>query len=293
VLWATAGVVLIVTILFFAHLSTTDLEYSRYNSGWNGVSALFSRLEARSATEIRNPADLDGMSGSLLLIVPEQDITAGDAEHYRSFIERGNTMYIAANRESANTLLGLLGSTIRIQQGRLLSIDAEFTTPASVIAFKTGTDPLTGNVSSVLLNSPAALTGGNTILATSVLTWNDSDGDMLLGRGEKMQSQTVLSKEQIGEGILYVIGDPGIFLNSMIGLDSHDNPRLIEMVLGEEDQILVDQYCSATHRASGPVVLLHVVRDTLMIKIGLLSLALIPIAYIMRRFRSRGDTEET
>ncbi len=284
VLLVTAGVLLILGALLGIHLSTTDLEYSRYNSGWNGTSALFSRLDAAGAAEVRGPADLERSNGTLLLIAPAGNVTPEDAAHYRSFLERGNTLLLAANRADANALLASLGSTIRVQEGPLLSIDAGFDTPAAVLAFPAANDTLTDTVSSLVLNTPAALEGGEPLFATTVFSWIDTNRDTRVNRNEEMRSHAVLCREAVGNGTLYVFGDPGFFLNAMAGLEGRDNLLLLERML-EASPLLVDQSHSATAAASGTILFLNLVRNTTLMKIALLLSLLILLAILARKNR--------
>jgi hypothetical protein len=269
--------------LVFFHLSTSGLEYSRYNTNWNGTSRIFDMAEEHGATEILLPQDLSAYSDALLLVIePNGTISADEGIYYRAFLIRGNTIFIAGKGEGTNQLLENLGSTVRIQEGTLLSLDSAYTTPASVVAYRAHDDPLLPNISSLVLNNPSALTGGSVLFQSSVLSWIDRNGDQKVNADETMQSYPVLVREQIGTGTLYVLSDPGIFLNAMGTLDRGDNAASIEALFSNRT-VLLEQVHSRTTAAETTIRILQYIRNTTIIKIALVLSVLIPVVYFLRK----------
>jgi hypothetical protein len=161
-------------------------------------------------------------------------------------------MVIAREGGETTTLLGILGSNIRVQEGTLLSVDSGYPTPASVIGYRATDDPLLGNTSTLVLNYPSTLTGGTTLMQSSVLSWIDLNGDQRVNANETLQSYPVLVREDHGRGTLYVLGNPGIFLNAMMSLDRGDNAVFIQNLLTARPRLLLEQAHSHTTVAEAP-----------------------------------------
>ena len=89
--------VLLAGIAITAHLSTTDIEFSRYNAGWTGTSGFFSDLERRGAQDLGSYDDLFGRSDTmLLLIAPNGSFSPGEIARVREFLRGGNnTVFVA------------------------------------------------------------------------------------------------------------------------------------------------------------------------------------------------------
>jgi energy-converting hydrogenase Eha subunit F len=86
IFFALALLLLLLGGLIFVHLSTSGLEYSRYNPSWNGTSAFFLAVEDRGGVEIHSPAKLDSYSDALLLIIqPSGNFTPEEASIIRPF----------------------------------------------------------------------------------------------------------------------------------------------------------------------------------------------------------------
>jgi len=152
----------------------------------------------------------------LLFVAPEPGLPTGVLEGIRDFLSRGNCVVIASESEEDNELLQRIGSSIRIREANIVSVDRFFDDPSSVIAFPAGDDPLSAGIPRLVLNDPSYLEGGDPVFTTSLLSFADTDGDLHLGKGEAFERFTVVSRESIGNGTLYVISDPSAFINGML-----------------------------------------------------------------------------
>jgi hypothetical protein len=280
-------VILMAGIALTAHLSTTTLEFSRHNYQWTGTSGFFTLLEGADAREVSDLADLSGSTQSLLIIIaPDTPFSLGDIAALRGFLERGNTLFLADETGTGNSLLQGLGSSIAIQPGSLCSLDMEFRDPHTVIATATGSDALLEGVSGITTNRPAALEGGDLLLSSSFFSWMDVNGNNRIDANESFSRHGILAREPIGNGVLYVLTDPSIVINGMLDASTTtDNTRFIENLLALSPNILVDQTHSATGRVDGVLVLMNLARSTMIIKISALivSLLLIMMAYSRRK----------
>ncbi len=284
--FAAAGcLLLILAAVLFVHLASTTEEYSRYNIQWNGTSTICDLAEERGAVEIRSPADLDGYTDAYLLIIaPDAELDEDAAASYRSFLESGNTIILADDFGTGNQILGALGSGIRILPGNLSSMDMEYSDPHTVIAYRTGNATLVDGVETLMLNRPAALEGGEVLVQTSILSWIDADGNRHIDAAETLGKYGVVVRETIGDGEIYVIGDPSIFINAMVGLgDVRNNHRLIENILEGGRPLLIDAAASQTRADDGIAGILHTVKSTTLIKTTLICTVLLLVAYAFRR----------
>ncbi|WP_301663409.1 DUF4350 domain-containing protein [Methanoculleus frigidifontis] len=267
------------------HLASTTEEYSRYNIQWNGTSIFSDLAEERGAVEVRSPDDLAGYTGAcLLLIAPDTDFDDAAAGAYRSFLERGNTIVLADDFGTGNQILGALGSEIRILPGNLSSMDMEYSDPHTVIAYRTANATLVDGVETLMLNRPAALEGGEILVQTSILSWIDADGNRHIDAAETLGKYGVVARESVGAGEIYVISDPSLFINTMVGLDSvRDNHRLIGNILEGGRPLLLDAVASQTRADDGIAGILHTVKSTTLIKTTLICTVLLLGAYAFRR----------
>ena len=261
--WIAGIVLLSATLLLAAHLSGNALEFSRYNTGWNGTSVFFSGLDRHRVTDILDPAELAA---------------------YRAFLERGNMIVIADDFGTGNAILKSIGSRIVILPGNLSSIDREYADPYSIVVYRTTNTSPVQSVSALVLNRPAPLEGGEPLIMSSIMSWVDRNGDKRINSDEVMGKFPVMAKERIGSGELVVLSDPSIFVNTMQDLDARwDNQRLIQDLVDRTSPVLIDQMNSRTSDTEGMSTMLHVLRTTLSIEIVFVVLLMLFAAVAWRR----------
>ncbi|QSZ67608.1 DUF4350 domain-containing protein [Methanofollis aquaemaris] len=248
---AAAAILLICLSAVVFHLSTTYDDYSRYNVQWNGTSAFFSHLEEQRAQTITDPADLINYDDALLLVIaPEGPPGPERIRAYNNFLARNNTLVLCDDAGEVAGLLAALPTTVSILPGTVSSVEREYTTTAAVRGYPVGNHTLVEGVSTVLFNRPMALEGGTPLLQTPLLSWIDEDRNGRINGEETVGRYQLGVTEEIGGGELVVIGDPGIFLNSMTGL-GEGNQQFIENILTLHPVVLVDEGWSRT-TAAGP-----------------------------------------
>ncbi|MDD3135819.1 MAG: DUF4350 domain-containing protein, partial [Methanoregula sp.] len=232
--WIAGVVLLLAVIVVVGHVSTNSLEFSRYNSGWNGTSQFFSDLDRHRLVEIADPARLDAYqkNATLFIIAPERPPTETERDAYKAFIERGNTIVLADDFGTGNAILRGIGSRISIRQGNVSSIDREYADSYSAVAYPYANVSLTHDIRKILLNRAAPLEGGTTLVRTSIMSWIDANGDRRINNDERLGAFTVVAGEEIGSGRLIVISDPSIFINSMYAPDPRwDNRAFISKLV--------------------------------------------------------------
>ncbi|MDE4909021.1 DUF4350 domain-containing protein [Methanogenium marinum] len=230
----TTGNILVVAALVLAgivilsYLSSTDAELSRYNNGWNGTTSFYDQLERSGSTAITSYPDLRRAPPDTLILVEPHDLHSDeDKDSIRQFVRNGGTLIVIAKNELANSILETAGSTIRIQDSALSSMDMEYDDPGMVIAYKAQEHNLLEDVESIALNQPSTLTGGEALLETSSISWIDINNNGIADGAEKLGKETVMAHEIIDKGEIIVLADSGILINSMdFTVSERDNTQL-------------------------------------------------------------------
>jgi hypothetical protein len=261
--WITIALLLVSSLVLIFHLSTTGEEFSRYNVGWSGTSDFFSTLDRHTTHDITSPMDLAGYSNAtLLLIAPDREITTADGAAYRDFVARGNTLLLADDFGSGTTFLRSIDSTIKIRPGNLSSVDRGYADAYMVVVHPVGSAGFLPAGSSLMLDQAATLTGGERLLSTTVFSWVDETPDRKLTGGEVLGTYTVMAREKIGNGTLYVLSDPSIFINGMDDPGVSPANRLFrEKIAQAPAPLLIDTYASRTARVEGTGEIIHSVRS--------------------------------
>ncbi len=284
--WIAGFVLLAAVLLLTAHLTSNNLEFSHYNTGWNGTSVFFSGLNRHRVTDIIDPAGLASYRNStiLLIIAPERQPTGQETAAYRAFLERGNTIFLADDFGTGNAILSGIGSRISILPGNLSSLDRAYGDPYTVVVYNVTNVSPVESLSAVVLNRAAPLEGGTPLLRTSFLSWTDNNGNERIDSDETMGTYSVMAKEKIGNGELVVLSDPSIFINSMQDLDEkYDNRKLIGNLVEREGLVLIDRMNSRTTGTEGLSTILHVMKTTLNTKMLFIVVLLLIAAVTWKR----------
>ena len=263
--WAVILILLLAGAAIFTHATTTTEEFSRYNVGWNGTSNL-------AAEEVRDLGNLPP-GATLLILAPDVAFTADETGYLRAFLESGGHLLIADEEGSANRLLADLGSAIRVRPGNLASLERGHADPGLFTGYPVGNATIFAGVETVLLNRPAAVTGGEPLLETSILTWDDADGDGRPGGSEIFGTAVVCARE----GNLTVLGAPSLFVNAMLA----ENLEFIKNI----QPVLIDGTHSRTGTTSPIINALVRVRETPAAAAAIAALVVLPVAWQFGRKR--------
>ncbi|MDV2481180.1 DUF4350 domain-containing protein [Methanoculleus sp. Wushi-C6] len=263
--WAVLLILLLAGGAAYAHATTTTEEFSRYNVGWNGTSNL-------AAEEVRDLRGLDP-GATLLILAPDRPFTAEEVGYLRTFLDAGGHLIVADEEGAANGLLADLGSTIRVRPGNLASLKRDHTDPGLFTVQVVGNSTLFAGIETVRVNRPAAVEGGEPLLETSILTWDDADGDGRIGGKETFGTAVVCARE----GNLTVLGDASLFVNAMLA----ENPKFIENI----QPVLVDGAHSRTGTENLLINAVAWVRETPAAAAAFAALAVLPVAWHFGRKR--------
>ncbi|HOI12467.1 MAG TPA: DUF4350 domain-containing protein [Methanoculleus sp.] len=264
--WAVILILLIAGGAAYTHATTTTEEFSRCNVGWNGTSNL-------AAEEVRSLRDLPP-GATLLILAPEGSFSLEEAAYLRAFLDSGGRVLIADEEGSANGLLADLGSGMRVRPGNLASLERDHADPGLFTGYVVGNATIFAGTETVFLNRPAAVEGGEPLIETSILTWDDGDGDGRIGGNETFGTAVVCASE----GNLIVLGDPSLFVNAMLA----ENPGFIESL----GPVLIDAAHSGTGTTNPIVNAIRWVRETPPAAAAVAALAILPVAY---RFGRKKD----
>ena len=284
--WVAGLVLLAAALVLTVHVSSNNLEFSRYNTGWNGTSTFFSNLDRHDVTMINDPGELASYQNNtiLLVIAPSRQPSDTELSAYRTFLERGNIIFLADDFGSGNAILQGLGSRITILEGNLSSVDREYADSNSIVVYRTINESYVKDSVSLVLNRPAPLEGGTPLLVSSIMSWVDENGDNRLNNEETMGQYPVMTEDEIGKGRLDVFSDPSIFINSMQESDQPgDNRRFVQDLVNSNRTVLVDQMNSRTGDAEGFSEILHLVRTTITIEFLFLALLVLMTIWAWRR----------
>lgn len=287
--WIAAFLVLFGLIAMLSHFSGTTLDYSRYNPEWNGTSRFFEMIGEQDAVTITRFEDLPSHGDALLLMpAPEDEYREDEIAHLVEFLEGGNILVLVSDREDENQITSALGSDIRIQHANLTSIDRYFDHPSSVIAFPAGDDPISAGIPHIVLNRPSYLLGGVPVFESSLLSWVDADGDSRLGSEETLQRYTVIARDSVGEGTLYVIADPSIFINGMLVAGPGDgNARLAENIITARPFLIVDQGHSRTAYAPEMIRVVNLFKESTITKMALITVIFLAASLLVIPWRRK------
>lgn len=284
--WAIGLAVLIGAVALFVHLSTTDAEFSRYNPSWNGTSAFFAALDERGAVGVADPGELAGHPNATLLVVaPGRAPTAAEAAAYRAFVATGGTLVLADDFGAGNALLAAVGSTMRLDQRNLSSLERAFELPGAPLGYPVEGAPLAANLSTVVFDHPVAVTGGTPFLESSRLSWMDDDGNGRADPNETLGRFALAASEEVGAGRVVVVADASLFINAMQGLRVGDNALLLARLV--PDGVLVDERLSRAAAADGPVGTVLWLQERPFITVLVTAMALAALAGYVSRHRRK------
>lgn len=284
--WIAGGVFVAALVLLFLHLSANDMEFSRYNTGWNGASAFFSDLGRDRTIEVFDPGVLDKQPGNatLLILAPHHSPTEREIAGYKAFLAGGHTIILADDFGAGNEILAGIGSRVTITPVNISSLDRQYADPYLIIAYRTQETGPFVMPSEITLNGAALLEGGSPLVLTSVMSWADRNANNRLNAGEEMGTLPVMVQESIGPGRLVVLSDPSIFVNTMyLQPENANNRALIDNLTTQDSFLLIDQMNSRTADAKGLSGILHVVRNTVIIEILIFCLLILGIAWAWRK----------
>ncbi|WP_049902587.1 DUF4350 domain-containing protein [Halococcus agarilyticus] len=277
--------------------SSSSAAFGSYNDAWDGASEL--REQARtvgSESEIvRNTSRYASVSpnGTVAIVLsPESDYGPAETDRIRSFVRNGGTLLVAEDfGRHANDLLARIGAQARVTGQVLRDEQYNYRSPALPVARNVSNATVMEGVDGLTLNhgSPVSPNGATVLASTSGVAYVDGDRDAELDDGDEVGTAPVATAEPVGDGRVIVVGDPSLFINTM--LDRPGNQAFVRSLFDVHERVLLDY--SHAGRLPPLSVALLVVRDTplLQVFLGAAGIAIIGLRVrrpeIVRRLTAR------
>jgi hypothetical protein len=250
---AIAIAVVLLIISMAAPVVSTSADFSIFNSGWNGTSklAILTYKAGKfapdfqvksSGTEITitqlglDEIHLDPLTSALVVIGPGKAFTSAEGRIVGDFVRGGGKLLLADDFGTGNSLLIGMGAASRFSNQLVMDLAFDKQPEFSVV-YDLRTDPITNNVSTLLLNYPSSLTiGGDTeaIAFSSIASWLDTSGNRLQEWGEPRGPFPIAAREQLGAGSILLLSDPSVLINGMA-------PHMDNGIFGAN---LIDDVCN-------------------------------------------------
>jgi hypothetical protein len=203
---------LIVVGLALAMPSMDDFDLD--NPGWNGLSKFKSMVEPNSGLEGLNPVD-----SVLFLIGPSKPFSEADVSAFKMFLMEGGLVVLMDDYGSGNDLLAALNLSARFINVELRDPLFRGKDSRLVKIVDVKASPYTLNVSSLIFNCATALDGvreGEVLAYSTPFSYLDGNGNGLPDEGEPRGPFPVMAEIEYGEGVLILISDSSLFINSMM-----------------------------------------------------------------------------
>lgn len=284
---AALTVVTVVGLVFAA--SSSGAAFGSYNSAWDGASELRTQAKAVGTdSEIireTNRYSTIPPNGTLAVILsPQHSYGPTETDRIRSFVRNGGTLLIAEDfGRYTNPLLDAIGAHARITGQLLRDEQYNYRSTALPIARNISNATVMDGIDELTLNhgSPVEPNGATVLASTSDVAYIDSNHNGELDTSEEIGTSPVATVESVGEGRVFVVGDPSLFINTM--LDRSGNRAFVHALFGAHDRVLLDY----SHAGGLPPlsVALLIVRDAPILQILLGALGIGAIGLCVRRPR--------
>jgi hypothetical protein len=247
------GLICALLLVVLVGATTSAAGFSPYNPNWDGNSEFRELADSRGELTVASNTDRYGSINPTTTVgfvfVPDRAYGSDDATRVRQFVEAGGTLVVADNYgPHGNALLDEIGATARFD-GRILRDDrTNLGSPSLPVVGDTGDHRLVSGVDGLTLNygtavEPSAATPIINSSNVSYLVANDSE---TLDDDTELQSSPVVTVESVGSGEVIVVGDPSLFINSM--LDESDNRQFVTALVSQRTHTLLD----GSHTAATP-----------------------------------------
>lgn len=223
------AIAFIIIALLAGQFYFSQQDFGLSNPYWNGLLHI-----GGDARPLYGTSDLSdkGQGDVYLVMSPQFNFMASESSDVASFLERGGSVVVMDDYGNANSLLNGIGSPITLYQVPLCQDLDFYLYPAFPVINNVQPSDITKNVSSLVYDHPVSLNiteDASVIASTTRWGWLDLSDDGLIDVNEPTGSYPVIASAGIGNGTLMVIGDPDLFINSM--MDMGDNRRLASNLL--------------------------------------------------------------
>ncbi len=239
-------VVSLICVSFFPSVQS----FMQYNTMWNGLRHSLNLLKANTVDTSNGLPQMD--SNDTLVCIPYLQYDDPELARLKIFVNNGGKLMVMDDFGRGNDILAYLGVDCRFSGAPLL--DPLYCYKNQWFPEITDFSPLVGNdVKEVVLNHATGLMNienSRVIARSSSGSYLDLNEDGSLDEGDVRGPLPVAAKIPFGAGVLILVSDPSILLNSMLTKD--DNLLFIRSLTGSDinsGKILVD----TSHLVQGPL----------------------------------------
>ncbi|MEF8859036.1 MAG: DUF4350 domain-containing protein [Halolamina sp.] len=253
--WSTPQLLLVALVLTVAltgvvAASTSQSALGAYNPAWDGASDLRDLVSDEGAESLvalnTTSYTTTEPNGTIAVILsPDEAYSPSERTRVTSFVEQGGTLVVAEDYgPHTRPLLGALGVQTRIDGAPLRDEQAYYRSPAFPLATNVSESPETAGVDQLTLNHGTSLRTNRSINGTTVLAsssefaYLDRNRTESLDDSEELTSRPVVVRETVGEGAVYVVADPSLFINAM--LERPGNAQFARNLFGAHERVLLD-----------------------------------------------------
>ena len=241
-----AGLVCALGLSLLVLATTSAAGFSPYNANWDGTGEFRELAENRGelavATDTSRYETVEPAATTAFVFAPGREYPATEAARIQAFVESGGTLVVADNYgPTGNALLDAVGATARFD-GRILRDEANnFRSPSLPRVSDMSSHRLVSGVETLTLNYGTAVQpGAATPLAnSSELSYLAINESVTAIRSNELRQYPVATVEPVGAGQVIVVGDPSLFINSMI--DETDNRQFATTLIEQRPQTVLDQ----------------------------------------------------
>ena len=297
-----AGLVGTVCLILIVTATSSTAGFNPYNTNWDGTGEFREIADSHSSlivtTDIDRYQNTDPAATTAFVFAPDNAYNTTDTAVVAQFVEAGGTLVVADNYGSnGNALLDAVGATARFD-GRILRDEQHnFRSPSLPIATDVDDRAITTGVDSLSLNygtaiQPRSATPVVNSSDVAYLATNESD---TLDETTEFRQYPVVTVESVGAGRVIAIGDPSLFINSMLA--EADNEQFVTTLISQSRFTILDQsHTTALPPVVGVILLLRssdpVAVGVLVITIGIIAVlsnqGKIPWRQWIQRLRTTG-----
>ena len=196
--------------------------YYPLNDGWNGCSQIY---EMTPGPELlySYQTPLPNHTALITIIGPTIPFLSSETAELRSFLQNGGTVLLADDFGTGNGLLQSLNVSARFSGQALADLYFYSRTPSFPLVSDFVPDPLTSNVTALILDHPTYIEILNPALVkvvalSSPFSFVDLHNNDTLSPNENTQAYPVIATTHIGGGLLVLVANSNMFDNELINL---------------------------------------------------------------------------
>ena len=212
------------------------------NTMWNGIRDFSGEFGAENIDSLDELPDLP--EETALISIPYLELSDDELAQVKRFVDGGGTLLLMDDYGYGNSVLAYLGVSVRFSNKPLL--DPLFSYKNQWLPRITDFSPevAESGIDAVVFNHATTLTGA---VASETIAWSSSSSFLDINENESWDQDEpkgpfpVAVQLHLGKGMIAIISDPSIMINSMVGRD--DNYAFIQYLIGnngEQKSILID-----------------------------------------------------